>query len=488
MNKEDQRMPEEVISQPAIATLRPETASQPRERQAGYHIMTWGCQMNEEDSEQMGLYLEQMGYRPVSDAADAEVVLLNTCSVRAKPEEKVWSELGRLRDLKRERPNMIIGVCGCMAQVESAEIKRRAPHVDMVVGTANIASIPTLIQNLKAQPRRQADGAGLTALNLPPRKGAIVTDIPLRNVARTPKLKAHVPIMYGCDKFCTFCIVPFTRGRERSRPTQEILMEINGLARGGTKEVTLLGQTVNSYGKNLLEGRVPFCDLLEKINAIRGLQRIRFTSPYPRDFTDDLIDAIGRLEKVCEHVHLPLQVADDDLLKEMHRGYTVAKFRQIVEKLRAYVPGIAITTDIMLGYPGETDEQYYNTMRFVEEIRFDSAFMFAYSPRPGTKAAAREDQLPHEVKIERLKGLVELQNRITVEINKSQVGQVFEVLVEGRSPKDKTKLTGLTRQNKTVNFPAPEGGSRPADSLVGKLVQVRAVEGHLWGFTGQLME
>src|SRR5581483_2615490 len=189
MNKEDQRMPEEVISQPAIATLRPETASQPRERQAGYHIMTWGCQMNEEDSEQMGLYLEQMGYRPVSDAADAEVVLLNTCSVRAKPEEKVWSELGRLRDLKRERPNMIIGVCGCMAQVESAEIKRRAPFVDMVVGTSNIAAIPTLIQ--QARSRRAST---VTALDLPPRKGAVVTDVPLRNIARVPKLKAHVPI------------------------------------------------------------------------------------------------------------------------------------------------------------------------------------------------------------------------------------------------------------------------------------------------------
>ena len=258
--------------------------------------------MNEEDSEQMGLYLEQMGYQPVDDVSQAEVVLLNTCSVRAKPEEKVWSELGRLRDLKRERPGMIVGVCGCMAQVESVEIKRRAPFVDMVIGTGNIAAIPTLIESLKARgPRpepapmaKRASLGQLTALDLPPRKGAVVTDVPLRNVARAPKLKAHVPIMYGCDKFCTFCIVPFTRGRERSRPTQEILLEINGLARGGTREITLLGQTVNSYGKNLAEGRVPFCDLLEKINAICGIQRIRFTSPYPRDFTDDLIDSIGR--------------------------------------------------------------------------------------------------------------------------------------------------------------------------------------------------
>ncbi|HZT43367.1 MAG TPA: MiaB/RimO family radical SAM methylthiotransferase [Chthonomonadaceae bacterium] len=473
----------------------------PSERKPpGYHILTWGCQMNEEDSEQMGLYLEQMGYRSVADAAEAEVVLLNTCSVRAKPEEKVWSELGRLRDLKRDRPGMIVGVCGCMAQVESAEIQRRAPHVDMVVGTHHIADLPALIRRIKekddrgverapmrpatqASPNPKTPGQALLLLDLPPRKGAIVTDIPLRNVARRPKLKAHVPIMYGCDKFCTFCIVPFTRGRERSRPTQEILAEIEGLARGGTKEITLLGQTVNSYGKNLAEGRVPFAQLLEQIEAIRGIRRVRFTSPYPRDFTDELIEAIGRLETVCEHVHLPLQVADDDLLKEMHRGYTVARFQEIVEKLRARVPEIAITTDIMLGYPGETEAQYENTMRFVEATRFDSAFMFAYSPRPGTKAAAREDQVPHEIKIERLKALVELQNRIIVEINKAQVGKTFEVLVEGRSPKDASKLTGLTRANKTVNFPAPDG-----EALIGKLVTVRAVAGHLWGFTGELIE
>lgn len=474
------------------------------EHQPGYHIMTWGCQMNEEDSEQMSLYLEQSGYHPVSDAAEADVVLLNTCSVRAKPHEKVWSELGRLRDMKRERPEMIIGVCGCMAQVESKEIKRRAPHVNMVIGTSQIAAIPGLIQRVK-NGEHDIESVGeetpfpnsktklqnlltLTALDLPPRKGAVVTDVPLRKTERTPKLKAHVPIMYGCDKFCTFCIVPFTRGRERSRPTQEILTEIEGLARSGTKEVTLLGQTVNSYGKNLAEGRVPFCDLLEQIDAIRGIQRIRFTSPYPRDFTDDLIDSIGRLDSVCEHVHLPLQVADDDLLTEMHRGYTVARYREIVEKLRARVPGIAITTDIMLGYPGETDAQFENTMRFMEETRFDSAFMFAYSIRPGTKAAEREDQVPHEVKIERLNALIALQNGITVEINKAQIGKTFEVLVEGRSPKDPTRLTGYTRTLKTVNFTVPEGGTRSAESLVGKLVPVRAVEAQLTGFTGEYAE
>jgi tRNA-2-methylthio-N6-dimethylallyladenosine synthase len=294
--------------------------------------------------------------------------------------------------------------------------------------------------------------------------------------------------MYGCDKFCTFCIVPFTRGRERSRPTNEILLEIQNLSRGGTREVTLLGQTVNSYGKNLAEGQVPFARLLEQINAIPGVRRIRFTSPYPRDFTDELIEAIATLSRVCEHVHLPLQVADDTLLERMHRAYTLAEYDAIVRKLRAAVPGVAITTDIMLGFPGETDEQYWNTMRYVEKTRFDSAFMFAYSPRPGTKAADMDDQIPHGIKIERLSRLIELQNRITIETNRAQVGNVFEVLVEGRSPKNPDKLTGQTRTLKTVNFTVPNGGTRSSESLIGKLVPVRAVEAHLTGFTGEILE
>jgi tRNA-2-methylthio-N6-dimethylallyladenosine synthase len=463
-----------------------------------YHILTWGCQMNDEDSEQMSLYLQQMGYRETKRAESADVVLLNTCSVRAKPEEKVWSELGKLKELKRDRPNMIIGVCGCMAQVESKEIRRRAPHVDMVVGTGNIAALPGLIRQVREDGRSVRDALAeqpkfkrpstiaLTALDLPARKGAIVTEVPERRTERAPKLKAHVPIMYGCDKFCTFCIVPYTRGRERSRPTQEILTEIEALAANGTREVTLLGQTVNSYGKNLAEGRVPFCDLLARIDAIPGVARVRFTSPYPRDFTDDLIETIGRLESVCEHVHLPLQVADDALLADMHRGYTVAEYQAIVDKLRARVPGIAITTDVMLGYPGETDAQFRSTLRFVEETRFDSAFMFAYSPRPNTKAALRADQVEQHVKLARLSELIALQNGITGEINRSQVGTVFDILVEGASPKDPDRLTGYTRTLKTINFPAPAAGTRSAESLVGKIVPVRAVEAHLTGFTGEL--
>lgn len=441
----------------------------------GYKVYTWGCQMNEEDSEQMGLYLERLGYRPVQEDDEAEVILLNTCSVRRKPEDKVFSLLGELRRWKERHPDGIIGVCGCMVQVRAEEIRREAPHVDFIVGTANIARIPELVQEVRRTRKLKM------ALELPPRKGAIVTDVPARIVERKPKLRAFVPIMYGCDKFCTFCVVPLTRGRERSRPTEDILNEIRILAERGTKEVILLGQTVNSYSKNLLEGKVPFAKLLRLINDIPGIERIRFTSPYPRDFNDELIQTMAELPKVCEHVHLPLQVADNDLLREMKRGYTVEQYESIVNKLRSAMPDIAITTDLMIGFPGETEQQFQHTLEFVERIRFDSAFMFAYSPRPGTKAAEREDQIPRAVKLERLQRLIDLQNRITCEINHSQEGNVYEVLVEGVSPKDPMRLTGLTRQNKTVNFP----GSR---ELIGQTLRVRAVEGHLWGFVGEVVE
>ncbi len=468
----------------------------------GYHIMTWGCQMSEEDSEQMALYLEQMGFYKVEDASDARIVLLNTCSVRAKPEEKVWSELGRLKEIKKTRPDMIIGVCGCMAQVKSDELLSRCPHVDIIVGTGNISDLPSLIsqainpsdgshsflsgEEYISKPSKRAGGIiQLSSLSLPPRRGAVVSDVPARVTERKPKLKAHVPVMYGCDKFCTFCIVPLTRGRERSRPTLDILDEIRLLARNGTKEITLLGQTVNSYGKNLPEGRVPFYKLLEMIDAVPGIERIRFTSPYPRDFTDELIDTLSALPSVCEHIHLPLQVGDDSLLAQMHRGYTLEQFFAIVTKLRKKIPSIAITTDLMLGYPGETDQQFCNTLKIVEEVRFDSAYMFAYSPRPNTKAAEMENQVPHPVKIARLQELISLQNRITCEINASQIGSLAEVLVEGRSLKDARRLSGYSRTFKMVHFSAPKVG---ADTLTGKTVQVLLKESQLTGFIGEIQK
>ncbi len=442
----------------------------------GYSILTWGCQMNEDDSQQMALLLEANGYQKASRPEDASVILLNTCAVRAKPERKVYSKLGELRELKALNPDLVIGVCGCMAQKEAPEIRRRAPYVDLVIGTGQIDRLPGLIAQV------QKERLPLVETALPDRRNRLDKPVPRRIVGEgAARLKAFVSISYGCDKFCTFCIVPITRGKERSRPADEIVLEAERLASLGTKEVTLLGQTVNSYGK-FLDEPCSFAQLLTRLNAIEGLERIRYTSPYPKDFHEDVIDAIATLPKVCEQVHLPLQVGDDGLLQRMHRGYTLSQYRDIVDALRARVPHLGLTTDLMLGFPGETEAEVENTLRFVAETRYDAAFMFAYSPREGTRAAVYDNQIAESVKLNRLQRLISLQNTITQEINQSQLGTVYEVLAERPSPKDPAKWTGLTRQGKTINFPVPAGSE-----WAGKLLQVRAVQSHLWGFTGELL-
>jgi tRNA-2-methylthio-N6-dimethylallyladenosine synthase len=429
--------------------------------------------MNEEDSEQLGLSLENIGFQRALDMQSAQVILLNTCSVRKKPEDKAFSMLGELVPLKKMRPEVIIGVCGCMAQIRADEIKRRAPHVDIVLGTGQISRISGLVEEVIASRDFVKD------LDLPERKGSVVTDIPQRNVGREAKLKAFVPIQYGCDKFCTFCIVPTTRGRERSRPTEHILEEVTTLVATGTREVTLLGQTVNSYGKNLLEGRVPFSQLLWKLAEISGLQRIRYTSPYPRDFKQDLLETIRDCPVVMEHVHLPLQSGNDEVLKAMKRLYSRTSFLEIVAALRATIPGVAITTDIIVGFPGETEEQFEDTLSLVESVGFDASFMFVYSPRPGTPAADME-QVPFDVRQGRIHRLVELQHAVTCKVNSCYVGRELEVLVEGPSYKTASKLQGQSREAKLVLF---EG---PAD-LVGQIVPIRVVQSHLWGLSGELI-
>ena len=458
------------LVQPAASLL---TQTRPKPRRGTYFIQTWGCQMNEEDSEQMSLYLEGLGFEPVDSSFEASVILLNTCSVRKKPEDKAFSVLGELVPLKKRDPKIILGVCGCMAQARADEIKRRAPHVDFVLGTGDLGELPNLVEQAIHERRFQK------LVNLPDRKGTVVEDIPQRHLGRIPKLKAFVPIQYGCDKFCTFCIVPTTRGRERSRPISHVIEEVARMAEGGTKEVTLLGQTVNSYGKNLADGRSSFAELLWKLAEIPDLQRIRYTSPYPRDFTDELIETIRDCPKVMEHCHLPLQSGDDEVLGEMHRVYSIESFRGIVGKLRERVPGIAITTDIIVGFPGENDEQFENTMKVMEEMRFDGAFMFAYSIRPGTKAGDRTDQVHEQIKKERLHQLIALQNRITCEMHAGYIGKTVEVLVEGPSHKNPEMLKGYSRDFKMVHFP---GNSARA----GRVAAVDVIGSHLWGLSGSL--
>jgi len=428
--------------------------------------------MNVEDSEQMERFLDDLGLSPADEIAQADIVLLNTCSVRKKPEDKAFSMLGVLREAKEQKPGMVIGVCGCMAQLRRDEIRKRAPHVDFVIGTGEISQIPALVSET-IQSRRFR-----SRTSLPERKGSIVSDVPQRHLGRKQQspLKAFVPIQYGCDKFCTFCIVPTTRGRERSRATDDILEEIRTLALRGTKEVTLLGQTVNSYGKNLLEGKVPFAQLLRKLADIPGIERIRYTSPYPRDFRDDLIAAHRNVPEVMPHCHLPLQSGDDEVLAKMHRVYTVASYTDIYNNLRS-VGGLAVTTDVIVGFPEETENQFHNTMSVMESLRFDGAFMFAYSPRPDTKAAEMP-QLSREIKSRRLNELIDLQNQITCEINASEQGSIFEVLVEGPSEKNPSLLKGLTRHFKTMHFP---GEVHPGD-----IVNVVAEQAHPWGFSGRI--
>ncbi len=458
------------LLQPASLSSRPKKHTV----RGTYFVQTWGCQMNEEDSEQMGLYLQDLGFRPASSPFEAHIILLNTCSVRRKPEDKAFSFLGELKTLKESRPETVIGVAGCMAQLRADEIRRRNPHVDFVIGTAQVSQIPGLVEEILQTRRFQK------RMELPERKGAVVTDIPQRNLERGGKLKAFVPIQYGCDKFCTFCIVPTTRGRERSRPTEHIVQEVRRLAELGTKEVTLLGQTVNSYGKNLAEGRVPFSQLLQLLGGIRGIERIRYTSPYPRDFKEDLIEVIRDVPQVMEHCHMPLQAGDDGLLKRMKRLYTTESFTEIVDNMRRLMPEIGLTTDIIVGFPGETDEEFQGTLDMMEKIRFDGAYMFRYSPRPGTPAADME-QVDRKVAGDRLEKLIAIQNQITSEKNLAAVGREFEVMVEGASTKNPNMLQGYTRCFRMAHFPGD------ADKLRGEIVNIKAESGHLWGISAKLI-
>jgi tRNA-2-methylthio-N6-dimethylallyladenosine synthase len=430
--------------------------------------------MNEEDSEQMELQLQDLGFKRGHSLLEAQVILLNTCSVRKKPEDKAFSMLGELVPLKLARKDLIIGVCGCMAQARSEEIRRRAPHVDFVLGTGDLGQLASLVEEAAQKRKFQSRVA------LPGRKGAVVTDVPQRHLGRATKLKSFVPIQYGCDKFCTYCIVPTTRGRERSRPTLDILEEVRTLAANGTREITLLGQTVNSYGKNLLEGRVPFSELLWRLSEIEGLERIRYTSPYPRDFKADLIDTIRDCPKVMEHVHLPLQSGNDEVLREMKRVYSMASYAEIVSELRSKIPQITITTDVIVGFPGETDAQFESTYSAFEKIRFDGAYMFAYSTRPGTPAGDRADQVPATIKKERLNRLIARQNEITCEINEGYIGRELEVLVEGPSHKNPQMLQGYAREFKMVHFPGSQ-------ERTGRIARVRVVASHLWGLSAELV-
>ncbi|NLO75716.1 MAG: tRNA (N6-isopentenyl adenosine(37)-C2)-methylthiotransferase MiaB [Clostridia bacterium] len=434
-----------------------------------YYILTFGCQANERDSETLAGILQKTGYVPAAELFDADIILFNTCCIREKAENKVLSQVGELKELKAEKPDLIIGICGCMVQQEkmAEKIHRRAPHVDLIFGTHNLDQLPELIKKLEETKTPQTQI--LADLQ------EIKEDLP---TVREVPFKARVNITYGCNNFCTYCIVPYVRGREKSREPQYILKEIKDLVADGVVEVMLLGQNVNSYGKTF-DPPVTFAHLLEQVNAIEGLKRIRYLTSHPRDFNVDLIKTISGLAKVCPHFHLPLQSGSNKILQKMNRGYTREHYRELVETVREYVPSASITTDIIVGFPGETDEDFQDTIELVKELRFDSAFTFIYSARTGTLAAKMKDQIPLAVKKSRLQQLMQVQNEISLAINSQLEGQVVEVLVDGCSKKDQAILEGRTATNKTVLF----AGSK---ELIGKFVDVEITDPQTWVLKGKL--
>ncbi|HYY79444.1 MAG TPA: tRNA (N6-isopentenyl adenosine(37)-C2)-methylthiotransferase MiaB [Actinomycetes bacterium] len=414
-----------------------------------YLIRTFGCQMNEHDSERIAGLLEAEGLAPADGLHDADLVVLNTCAVRENADNKLYGTLGHLATTKARRP-LTIAVGGCLAQKDRGRVLERAPWVDVVFGTHNLASLPVLL--------RRAREAGAAQAEFLDEMERFPSALPAR---RASDWAAWVAISVGCNNTCTFCIVPKLRGKERSRRVGDVVAEVQALADAGVVEVTLLGQNVNSYGTDLPAHRQLFGDLLRALDGVEGLQRLRFTSPNPKDFREDVVEAMAACRPLCEHVHFPLQSGSDRVLRLMRRGYRRRRYLEILGRLRAAIPGVAFSTDIIVGFPGETEADFADTLALVEEARFDAAFTFQYSPRPGTEAAAMPDQVPAEVVGERFRRLVELQERISLEANQALVGTEVELLVEAASSKtDPTRMSGRTRSNKLCHFPAPGGGAR----------------------------
>jgi tRNA-2-methylthio-N6-dimethylallyladenosine synthase len=450
-----------------------------------FFIKTYGCQMNERDSEQVAYSLIARGYERVAHEKEADVVLLNTCSVRDMADQKALGKMGMLRRMARERPHVVFGFLGCMAQAQGASLFKNLPHVDLVVGTQKFHRVADYVDELVArkngkrqslnEPQRAIDDLRLSIVDIAEEPGSQST---ICDQDLAPKqTTAFVSIMQGCNMHCTFCIVPQTRGAERSRPIDEIVREVRDLVACGVKEVTLLGQIVNLYGRHefpKIDNKSPFVQLLEAVHEIDGLKRLRFTSPHPIGFRQDLVDALARLPKLVEHVHLPLQSGSNKILKAMHRAYTAEKYVDLVHRIRQARDGIAITTDIIVGFPGETESDYRQTRDLVEEIQFDNAFVFRYSPRCDTLAAVMPQQISERVKEERNQDLLRIVNESTRRAGEQLVGHVVEVLCEGLSKTNTARLMGRTRTNKIVVLPRelPEAGEAD-DGLIGQLVDVR---------------
>lgn len=435
-----------------------------------YSLITYGCQMNEHDSEILAGILQEMGYRKARAPEEADLILLNTCCVRESAERKVYGKIGELKRLKHRRPDLIIGVCGCMTQQKdlARRMSRRAPHVDLIIGTHNLHELPRLLEEVK-------ECRGEPRVEVWESEGEVVENLP---AVREEGVRAWVTIMYGCNNYCAYCIVPYVRGRERSRRPEDITREVEELGRRGFKEVTLLGQNVNAYGRDL-GGDMDFADLLARLDTVPGVERIRYTTSHPRDFNQKMIDVVSESRKVCEHFHLPVQAGSNETLRLMNRGYTREHYLELTAAIQSRIPGASITTDIIVGFPGETEEQFEETLDLVRRVEFDNAFTFMYSPRSGTAAARMPEQLPLPVKKERLQRLMEVQYPITRRKNEALVGETVEVLVEGPSKANPARLTGRTRTNRIVLLPGDA-------ARAGEMVMVEITSARTWTLEGRV--
>jgi tRNA-2-methylthio-N6-dimethylallyladenosine synthase len=472
-----------------------------------FFIKTYGCQMNERDSEQVAHSLVARGYERVAHELEADVVLLNTCSVRDMADQKALGKMGMLGRMAKERPHVVFGFLGCMAQARGESLLKNLPHVDLVVGTQKFHRVADYVDEILARKGARARPPGAPQRNGRPGGPSLplddlrfsIVDVgeeagsqsTIRDQQLVPRqATAFVSIMQGCNMHCTFCIVPQTRGAERSRSIDEIVREVRDLVARGVKEVTLLGQIVNLYGRHEFpkrDGKGPFVQLLEAVQEIEGLERLRFTSPHPIGFRDDLIDAFERLPKLVEHVHLPLQSGSNKILKAMHRGYTSERYVDLVRRIRQARDGIAITTDVIVGFPGETEIDYKQTRDLVEEIQFDNAFIFRYSPRRDTPAAEMPDQIDERVKEERNQDLLRIVNESTRRAGERLVGCTVEILCEGPSKTNPARLMGRTRTNKIVVFRPSPGLRRTgeeSDELVGELVDVQITQANGFSLYG----
>lgn len=436
-----------------------------------FYIRTYGCQMNEHDTEVMAGIFLKLGYEATEELEEANVILLNTCAIRENAENKVFGELGHLKALKREKPDLLLGVCGCMSQEESVvnKILKSYHFVDMIFGTHNIHRLPEILH--------EAYMSKEMVLEVWSKEGDVIENLPK---VRKGNIKAWVNIMYGCDKFCTYCIVPYTRGKERSRRPEDIIQEVRQLAAQGYEEITLLGQNVNAYGKDFEDIEYGLGDLMDDLRTI-DIPRIRFTTSHPRDFDDRLIEVLAKKGNLVEHIHLPVQSGSSAVLKVMARKYTREQFLELVRKIKQAIPDVCLTTDIIVGFPTETEEQFEETLSLYREVGFETAYTFIYSPREGTPATRLKDNVPMEVKKERLQRLNALVNELSREAMEKYQGQVVEVLVEGESKNNPNILAGYTRKNKLVNFIGPK-------SAIGKLVHVKITETKTWTLNGEIVQ